>query len=108
VVTLAGGKSVTLDIPTESSEKAGTASFGVRPEDLRLASGGDYLFEGEVAIVEALGEVTLLYIEGLVDGEPIVAKLPGIAAIQRGQKLRFVADREKLHLFDSKGKTYRR
>jgi alpha-glucoside transport system ATP-binding protein len=108
VVTLTGGKSVTLDIPTAASEKGGTASFGVRPEDLRLASGDDYLFEGEVAIVEALGEVTLLYIEGLVDGEPIVAKLPGIAAIERGQKLRFVADKDKLHLFDSEGRTYRR
>ncbi len=108
VVTLTGGKSVTLDIPTPASEKGATASFGVRPEDLRLAEGDDYLFEGEVAIVEALGEVTLLYIEGLVDGEPIVAKLPGIAPIERGQKMRFVADKEKLHLFDSNGKTYRR
>lgn len=108
VVTLTGGKSVTLDIPTAASEKGSTASFGVRPEDLRLASGDDYLFEGEVAIVEALGEVTLLYIEGLVDGEPIVAKLPGIAPIERGQTLRFVADKQKLHLFDSAGKTYRR
>jgi alpha-glucoside transport system ATP-binding protein len=108
VVTLTGGKAVRVDIPTEASDKGGKASFGVRPEDLRLASGDDYLFEGEVAIVEALGEVTLLYIEGLVDGEPIVVKLPGIAGIERGQKLRFVADREKLHLFDVAGRTYRR
>ncbi|MBZ5760419.1 MULTISPECIES: ABC transporter ATP-binding protein [Rhizobium] len=108
VVTLKGGKSVTLDISTDASDKGGTASFGVRPEDLRLAEGDDYLFEGEVAIVEALGEVTLLYIEGLVDGEPIVAKLPGIAPVERGQKMRFIADKEKLHLFDSEGKTYRR
>jgi len=108
VVTLTGGKAVTLDIPTAASEKGKPASFGVRPEDLRLAAGEDYLFEGDVAIVEALGEVTLLYIEGLVDGEPIVAKLPGIAPIERGQTMRFVADQQKLHLFDSAGKTYRR
>src|SRR6478609_8539699 len=36
-VTLTGGKSVTLDIPTAASEKGKTASFGVRPEDLRVA-----------------------------------------------------------------------
>src|SRR5262245_33895753 len=78
-VTLTGGKSVTLDIATAASEKGKTASFGVRPEDLRVAGAGDdYLFEGEVSIVEALGEVTLLYIEGLVPGEPIIVKLPGI------------------------------
>ncbi|PZM11968.1 ABC transporter ATP-binding protein [Rhizobium tubonense] len=107
-ITLTGGKSVTLDIPSAASEKGKTASFGVRPEDLRIATGEDYLFEGDVAIVEALGEVTLLYIEGLVDGEPIVAKLSGIVDIKRGQKMRFAADRAKLHLFDAEGHTYRR
>jgi alpha-glucoside transport system ATP-binding protein len=107
-VTLQGGKSVTLDLPTAVSEKGKTASFGVRPEDLRLASGEDYLFEGEVSIVEALGEVTLLYIEGLVDGEPIIVKIPGSADVKKGQKLRFSADRGKLHLFDAEGQTYRR
>jgi len=107
-VTLTGGKSVTLDVPTAASEKGKTASFGVRPEDLRLATGDDYLFEGEVAIVEALGEVTQLYIEGLVDGEPIIVKIPGIADIHRGQKMRFAADRQKLHLFDAGGHSYRK
>jgi alpha-glucoside transport system ATP-binding protein len=107
-ITLTGGKSVTLDIPSPATEKGKTASFGVRPEDLRIATSEDYLFEGEVAIVEALGEVTLLYIEGLVDGEPIVAKLPGIVDVKRGQKMRFAADRAKLHLFDAEGHTYRR
>jgi alpha-glucoside transport system ATP-binding protein len=107
-VTLTGGKSVTLDIATPGAAKGAKASFGVRPEDLRLATDENYLFEGEVAIVEALGEVTMLYIEGLVDGEPIVVKLPGIAKIERGQKVRFVADKEKLHLFDAEGRTFRR
>ncbi|KQV68338.1 sn-glycerol-3-phosphate ABC transporter ATP-binding protein UgpC [Rhizobium sp. Root1220] len=108
-VTLTGGKSVTLDIPTPTSEKGKTASFGVRPEDLRIAgSTEDYLFEGEVSIVEALGEVTLLYIEGLVQGEPIIVKLPGTFDIKKGQKMHFSADRSKLHLFDATGRTYRK
>ncbi len=105
-VTLAGGKTVTLDIPTDASQKGKTASFGVRPEDLRIATGDDYLFEGEISIVEALGEVTLLYIEGLVDGEPIIVKVPGIFDVKRGQKMRFAADRQKLHLFGDDGRTY--
>jgi alpha-glucoside transport system ATP-binding protein len=108
-VTLTGGKSVTLDIPTATSEKGKTASFGVRPEDLRIAGAtDDYLFEGEVSIVEALGEVTLLYIEGLVQGEPIIVKLPGITDVRKGQKMHFSADRSKLHLFDADGRTYRK
>ncbi|QIO53259.1 ABC transporter ATP-binding protein [Rhizobium leguminosarum] len=107
-VTLTGGMSVTLDVATDASEMGKQASFGVRPEDLRVADGADYLFEGEVSIVEALGEVTLLYIEGLVPGEPIVVKLPGIYDVRKGQRMRFAADRQKLHLFDATGHTYRK
>ncbi|WP_027685957.1 ABC transporter ATP-binding protein [Rhizobium leguminosarum] len=107
-VTLTGGMSVTLDVVTDASEMGKQASFGVRPEDLRVADGADYLFEGEVSIVEALGEVTLLYIEGLVPGEPIVVKLPGIYDVKKGQRMRFAADRQKLHLFDATGHTYRK
>ncbi len=107
-VTLTGGMSVTLDVATGASEAGKQASFGVRPEDLRIADGADYLFEGEVSIVEALGEVTLLYIEGLVPGEPIVVKLPGIYDVKKGQRMRFAADRQKLHLFDATGHTYRK
>ncbi|WHO72834.1 ABC transporter ATP-binding protein [Rhizobium sp. BT03] len=107
-VTLTGGMSVTLDVATGASEAGKPASFGVRPEDLRIADGADYLFEGEVSIVEALGEVTLLYIEGLVPGEPIVVKLPGIYDVKKGQKMRFAADRQKLHLFDATGHSYRK
>ncbi|MBB4438473.1 MULTISPECIES: ABC transporter ATP-binding protein [Rhizobium] len=107
-VTLTGGMSVTLDVATDASEMGKQASFGVRPEDLRVADGADYLFEGEVSIVEALGEVTLLYIEGLVPSEPIVVKLPGIYDVKKGERMRFAADRQKLHLFDATGHTYRK
>jgi alpha-glucoside transport system ATP-binding protein len=106
-VKLTGGKSVTLDIPTDSLQNGKTASFGVRPEDLQVTTGEDFLFEGTVSIVEALGEVTLLYIEGLVDKEPIIAKIPGILPVHRGDKVRFTADKAKLHLFDAEGRSYR-
>ncbi|MEI2297960.1 ABC transporter ATP-binding protein [Ensifer sp. MJa1] len=107
-VKLTGGKSVTLDIPTDASQNGKAASFGVRPEDLQTTTGDDFLFEGTVSIVEALGEVTLLYIEGLVDKEPIIAKIPGILPVHRGDRVRFTADKAKLHLFDAEGRSYRR
>ena len=107
-VSLPGGSTVSVPIATPASEKGKAASFGVRPEDLTLTTGDDYLFEGTVDIVEALGEVTLLYLEDLTDGEPLIAKLPGIVDIRKGQKVRLAADGSKLHLFDGNGKTYRR
>ncbi|MCY0149964.1 sn-glycerol-3-phosphate ABC transporter ATP-binding protein UgpC [Hoeflea sp. G2-23] len=108
VMSFAGGKSVGTGIPVPDSDKGKQASFGIRPEDLVVTTGDDFLFEGTVSIVEALGEVTLLYINDLTEDEPILAKLPGHHEIKRGDKLRFKADQSKLHLFDGNGKTYRR
>ncbi|MBD9373827.1 sn-glycerol-3-phosphate ABC transporter ATP-binding protein UgpC [Rhizobium sp. ARZ01] len=106
-VELKGGTRATMDIATAESERGKVASFGVRPEDLQITTGADFLFEGTVSIVEALGEVTLLYIDGLVEGEPIIAKIPGIRSVKRGDNVRFTADRSRLHLFDDGGKSYR-
>jgi alpha-glucoside transport system ATP-binding protein len=107
-ISLPGGGSVAVPIATATSEKGKKASFGVRPEDLTLTTGEEYLFEGTVDIVEALGEVTLLYLVDLTDDEPLIAKLPGIVDIKKGQKVRFAADSSKLHLFDGNGRTYRK
>ncbi|KQQ58299.1 ABC transporter ATP-binding protein [Rhizobium sp. Leaf311] len=107
-IELVGGKTLSVDIATSESEKGKSASFGVRPEDLAIATGDEYLFEGKVSIVEALGEVTLLYLEAPDGQEPIIVKIPGIAEVKKGQLLRFSAPSQKLHLFDGEGRTYRR
>ena len=106
-VRLTGGKSVTVNIPTAASEQGKDARFGVRPEDLSVTEDGDFLFEGKIALSEALGEVTLYYIEGLVENEPIIAKLPGNHPGRRGEMVKFTARPECLHLFDAGGHTYR-
>ena len=108
VVTLTGGVSVDTGIPVDAADQGKPASFGVRPEDLDISTSDDFLFEGTVSIVEALGEVTLLYVHGLTGDEPIIAKVAGHQKNFRGEKVRFTADRAKLHLFDAKGQTYRR
>ncbi len=107
-IELIGGKTLSVDIASSESEKGKSASFGVRPEDLAVATGDEYLFEGKVSIVEALGEVTLLYLEAPDGQEPIIVKIPGIAEVKKGQLLRFSAPSQKLHLFDGEGRTYRR
>ena len=107
-IELVGGKTLSVDISTPDGEDGKAASFGVRPEDLSVVTGDDYLFEGKVSIVEALGEVTLLYLEAPDGQEPIIVKIPGIAQAKKGQVLRFSTPREKLHLFDAEGQTYRR
>ncbi|MCO6188224.1 ABC transporter ATP-binding protein [Rhizobium sp. L1K21] len=107
-VRLPGGNSVTVDVATDASEKGKDCHFGVRPEDLTVTTADDFLFEGTVDIAEGLGEVTLLYVSDIREDEPLVVKLPGIVKVDKGQKLRFAAEKAKLHLFDADGKTYRR
>ena len=108
LVSLPGGKSVDTGVAVPEGDQGKAASFGVRPEDLTVTTGADFLFEGTVGLVEKLGEVTLLYVEGLTEDEPIIVKLPGNHGITRGEKVRFSADQAKFHLFDAEGKNYRK
>ncbi len=105
-LTLESGASVSVPIATDPSEKGKTAHFGVRPEDLVVTTGKDFLFEGHVALIEALGEVTLIYIEGLSGDEPIIAKLGGDARVERGASVRLAAEPGALHLFNAEGRSY--
>jgi len=83
-------------------------SLGVRPEDLKIAGEGETpLLSGEVEIVEALGEVTLLYVRMEGHDEPIIAKLAGDAKVSRGDKVDLAAPSAALHLFDKDGNTLR-
>ncbi|TNB49163.1 sn-glycerol-3-phosphate ABC transporter ATP-binding protein UgpC [Martelella lutilitoris] len=107
-IELKDGKRLEVPVKTPEGDQGKSVSFGVRPEDVREAEEGeDFLFEGKVSIIEALGEVTLIYIEGeLIDEDPIIVKLPGIHEGRPGDTMRFAADPEKRHLFDEKGHSY--
>jgi ABC-type sugar transport system ATPase subunit len=80
---------------------AGAVRLGVRPEDLRIAGPGEpALFEGRVALVEQLGEVTIIYAD-IGAPEPLIAKLDGIRRVDRDDKVRLAADPARLHYFDA-------
>ncbi|MBT0956691.1 sn-glycerol-3-phosphate ABC transporter ATP-binding protein UgpC [Alphaproteobacteria bacterium KMM 3653] len=97
-VQLKGGGKAEVAIPTKASDQGRQVNLGVRPEDLVVAE-GEALFTGEVAITEALGEVTLLYFKTTGEEEAVVAKLPGIHPGLRHQMVSLTAAPEKLHLF---------
>jgi ABC-type sugar transport system ATPase subunit len=106
VVSHVGGRKATVPIATPASAKGAAVSFGVRPEDLVIATGADYLFEGTVDYVEQLGEVQLVYVDiGRAD-LPLVTKLPGNVEVKRGATLRLSADPGDLHIFDADGHSF--
>jgi ABC-type sugar transport system ATPase subunit len=102
------GRKIGVPVSTPAESVGSTISFGVRPEDLFLASGDNVLFEGVIDYIEQLGEVQLVYLDIGRPNEPIVAKLPGNAEIQRGSTLRLSADAGDLHIFDAQGLSFAR
>ncbi len=102
-LNLVGGGRATAPIASVDGDKGQTFNLGVRPEDMVVTEGDDFIFEGEVNYLEALGEVTLIYFQPHSGENPVIAKLPDIQRFDKGQKLRLTADPAKMHLFDGNG-----
>ena len=99
VVRLASGGTARSAVPTRDADRGMAVRIGIRPEDF-LPTDGAAIYGGEVAIIEALGEVTQLYFqpEG-GSGAAIIAKLPGIHANLRHTNVGLTADPKKVHIF---------
>ena len=99
VVRLENGGTAHAAITTTSADMGLKVNLGVRPEDLTLTE-GEALFEGEVDITEALGEVTILYFRKDAEGRQMIAKLPGIHGELRNRSVKLTAEPSKVHLFN--------
>ncbi len=100
------GRKASVPIATPAGAQGAAISFGVRPEDLSIATGSDYLFEGKVDYIEQLGEVQLVYVDIGRGDQPLTAKLPGNVEVQRGSSLKLTASAEDLHIFDADGRSF--
>ncbi|GGL79797.1 ABC transporter ATP-binding protein [Wenxinia marina] len=99
-VRLEGGGTAVSAVPTQAADKGLKVNVGVRPEDMvEAAEGAPFIFEGQVAITEALGEVTILYFEKVNGADPVIAKLAGIHRDLRGRNVKLTAVPEKVQVF---------
>ncbi len=103
VVNTTEGGRLTVPIASTDADKGQKISLGIRPEDFVITEGSDFAYEGQVKIVEALGETTVLYFDAQGGDESVVAKIPGIQSFTKGQTVRLTAAPDKLHLFDANG-----
>ena len=97
-----GGGQIAVNVPTASEHQGASVNIGIRPEDMIPTDGGDYAYEGQVEISEALGEVTQVYFgtPGMGSETPtVIAKLAGIHRDVRDRKMRLTGDPSKVHLF---------
>ena len=99
-IALQNGGTAVCALSTSDADKGKAVNLGVRPEDLFLTE-GDAVLTGDVGYTEALGEVTLIYIDKDAGQDPYIAKLPGIHKDLRGASVRLAADPAKMHVFDA-------
>jgi multiple sugar transport system ATP-binding protein/alpha-glucoside transport system ATP-binding protein len=107
-VIAVGDRKVNVPVSTPADAAGTSIGFGVRPEDLRIATSDHVLFEGRVDYVEQLGEVQLVYLDiGRAD-VPLVVKLPGNVEVKRDAVLKVDADPGTLHIFNAEGRSFAR
>jgi multiple sugar transport system ATP-binding protein len=85
----------TLPIANGAAAKGGRASYGFRPEHLRVAEDG---VETRVVVVEPTGSETQVVVE--CGGQEIVCLFRERIAAQPGEALRIKPDPKLVHLFD--------
>jgi len=91
----------TLPIPRKlSAVSAGEAAvIGIRPSDIRFAAGGESGVAASIAMLEPLGDITVVSVE--TGGETLRMVLPESTAsgLQLGQRASVVLDPRKFHVF---------
>ena len=83
-------------------------SLGVRPEHLLSAANGDATIEGEVMIVEKLGDETQVYLNLESADADVIFRQPDTLDVEVGDKLAIGIPAHRCHLFHSDGKACRR
>jgi len=82
-----------------TAEPGEAAVAGIRPSDIRLATGAESGVTASIAMLEPLGDITVISMEAC--GETLRLVLPEAAAsgLERGQQASIVLDPSKLHVF---------
>ncbi|MEM7378918.1 MAG: TOBE domain-containing protein, partial [Pseudomonadota bacterium] len=99
-VRLAHGGTLDTRIATPADLEGSAVNIGIRPEHVTVTQGAAFAVEARVKIVEALGEVTQVYLDDASDAQPAtIAKLAGVHRNLRDTTMRLTAPPEHVHLF---------
>ena len=103
-VTLRSGQTTTVTRALLGGPDSINGELGIRPQHFALDSRpGALTIEGEVIVVEELGNETLGYLETAECDEPVVISLPGSHPLREGECLPISVSPADCHLFDNKG-----
>ena len=85
----------------KAAEAGDAAVVGIRPSDVRFAGEGEQGFRANIAMLEPLGDVTIVSVE--TGGETLRMVLPEAAAtgLQSGQQAAVILDPSKFYIFQA-------
>jgi multiple sugar transport system ATP-binding protein len=101
-VKLGDGAEVDTRIPRAGLPAGGALLLGLRTEAVRVAAPGQGTTDGEVQLVERLGDRTLVYAR-LADGQDLTAEDQGDSRVRIGDRVGLKVSGAATHLFDSDG-----
>jgi len=94
-------ESGSLRIPVALPTYEGELQIGVRPEHVGVCAVDQGAGNGDILIVELLGNETVVHLNA--GGQPLIARLPGLVDVQVGTRVGLKLDRRHLHCFDASG-----
>lgn len=104
LVALPGGKSANVRVGADVHAD-GSTELGIRPEHLAMIDPHDEraIFNGVVALVEHLGNATMLYVD--TPAGQLIVEGEGNLAIKSGAPVGLAMDESQAHLFGASGAT---
>ncbi|MGY3572041.1 maltose/maltodextrin ABC transporter ATP-binding protein MalK [Vibrio paucivorans] len=107
-VQVSNGTSFWIPVDGTTVNRGDRMSMGVRPEHLLTAEDGDATIEGEVMIVEKLGNETQVYLNLEGADADVIYRQPDTLPVEVGDKLAIGVPAHRCHLFHSDGRACRR
>jgi len=105
-VTLSDGATVRAAVDASSAKPGDAVTLGIRPEHVTL--GGGNSVQAEVAYVEHLGESSFIYTQVKGTTNHVIVRQEGDTAAKMGDQLTLALTPQHCHLFDERGRAFRR
>jgi multiple sugar transport system ATP-binding protein len=86
-----------------SGQADNVVEVGVRPEHFALTGAGEGQLQGEVEMVEALGNETLIHVALEGSKEMVIVRQYEQTSVRPGNKVGINYDASQLHCFDAQG-----
>ncbi len=107
-VQLSNGMSFWIPVDGTTVNRGERMSLGIRPEHLVTAEEGDAVIDGEIMIIEKLGNETQAYMNLEGADADIIYRQPDTLPLEVGDKLSIGIPAHRCHLFQADGNACRR